>query len=167
MISADELALNTWCPSPCNEQVPRHPESDGNALQADSRIVRAYSESRLNPSWSITGDRLSSPSIDTITTAGPGEDFAGAYLDTPPDYPDDVMEAWTAEKQEQCGADWPWVQEIMRDLASVGVYLPAVKPGNITLRRRSVAGGAAIVAVTLYDGGRTESMTRMTMDRND
>jgi len=61
-------------------------------------------------------------------------DFAGAYLDTPPDYPDDVMAAWTAEKQEQYGEYWPWVQEIMRQLAGIGVYLADVKPGNITLR---------------------------------
>jgi hypothetical protein len=61
-------------------------------------------------------------------------DFAGAYLDSPPDYPDGVMAAWTAEKQEQYGEDWPWVQEIMRELAGIGVYLADVNPGNITLR---------------------------------
>ena len=61
-------------------------------------------------------------------------DFAGAYLDKPPDYPPDVMEAWTEEKREQYGDDWLWVQDIMRQMASVGVYLADVKPGNITLR---------------------------------
>lgn len=61
-------------------------------------------------------------------------DFAGAYLNFPPDYPDEVMAAWRAEKREQYEDDWPWVQEIMRDLASIGVYLADVKPGNITLR---------------------------------
>lgn len=61
-------------------------------------------------------------------------DFAGAYLDVPPEYPDDVMAAWTAEKQEQYGEDWPWVQAIMRTMAGAGVYLADVKPGNITLR---------------------------------
>jgi len=28
-------------------------------------------------------------------------DFAGAYLDTPPDYPDDVYTEWLIEKEEQ------------------------------------------------------------------
>ena len=41
-------------------------------------------------------------------------DFAGAYLDTPPDFPDDVMEAWRLEKKEQFGDRWAVVQEIMR-----------------------------------------------------
>jgi len=61
-------------------------------------------------------------------------DFAGAYLDFPPEYPDDVLAAWRTEKREQYGEDWPWVQDIMRDLASIGIYLADVKPGNITLR---------------------------------
>lgn len=61
-------------------------------------------------------------------------EFAGAYLDTPPDYPEVVLAAWREEKLEQYGEDWPWVQEIMRDLASVGIHLADVKPGNITLR---------------------------------
>lgn len=34
-------------------------------------------------------------------------DFAGAYLDAPSDYPDEVMAAWSDEKQEQYGNDWP------------------------------------------------------------
>lgn len=34
-------------------------------------------------------------------------DFAGAYLDFPPDFPDDVMDTWRAQKKEQYGADWP------------------------------------------------------------
>ena len=61
-------------------------------------------------------------------------DFAGAYLNFPPEYPDDVMATWRAEKREQYEDDWPWVQEIMSDLASIGIYLADVKPGNITLR---------------------------------
>ena len=60
-------------------------------------------------------------------------DFAGAYLDFPPDFPDDVMEAWRAEKRDQFGADWPRVQDIMREFRSMGIYLADVKPGNITL----------------------------------
>ncbi|MCA9110022.1 MAG: hypothetical protein KDA52_08760 [Planctomycetaceae bacterium] len=76
-------------------------------------------------SWCIEMEIVSPPFV---------LDFAGAYLNFPPEYPDDVMETWRAEKREQYEDDWPWVQEIMSDLASIGVYLADVKPGNITLR---------------------------------
>lgn len=58
-------------------------------------------------------------------------DFAGAYLDQRPDYPQDVMDEWRAEKAEQFGNRWPEVQAIMRAFASLGIYLADVKPGNI------------------------------------
>jgi hypothetical protein len=37
-------------------------------------------------------------------------DFAGAYLDRRPDFPEDVYAEWQAEKAEQFGDDWPLVQ---------------------------------------------------------
>ena len=59
-------------------------------------------------------------------------DFAGAYLDRRPDYPDDVMEEWQAEKVEQFGEErWKIVQHIMAHFARMGIYLADVKPGNI------------------------------------
>lgn len=61
-------------------------------------------------------------------------DFAGAYLDTPPAFPDDVMEAWYEEKAEQFEDDWPLIQSIMATLSGYGIHLADVKPGNITLR---------------------------------
>src|SRR5262245_28840049 len=39
-------------------------------------------------------------------------DFAGAYLDFPPDYSEQVLAEWRAEKQEQFGPRWPEVQAI-------------------------------------------------------
>ena len=60
-------------------------------------------------------------------------DFAGAYLDRRPDYPDDVMEEWQAEKLEQFGDErWEFVQNIMAHFARMGIYLADVKPGNIS-----------------------------------
>ena len=60
-------------------------------------------------------------------------DFAGAYLDKRPDYPDDVMEEWQAEKLEQFGEErWKIVQNIMAHFARMRIYLADVKPGNIT-----------------------------------
>jgi len=60
-------------------------------------------------------------------------DFAGAYLDARPNYPDEVMLEWRAEKREQFGTHrWSVVQSIMASLARYGIYLADVKPGNIT-----------------------------------
>lgn len=61
-------------------------------------------------------------------------DFAGAYLDVPPDFPDEVMQEWRAEKREQFGERWPIVQAIMREFRKLGIYLADVKPGNIMFR---------------------------------
>ena len=61
-------------------------------------------------------------------------DFAGAYLDQLPDFPEDVMQDWLDAKEEQFEDDWPLVQSIMATLSSYGVHLADVKPGNITLR---------------------------------
>jgi hypothetical protein len=60
-------------------------------------------------------------------------DFAGAYLDRRPDYPNDVMEEWQADKLEQFGEERrETVQRIMGHFARIGIYLADVKPGNIT-----------------------------------
>jgi len=60
-------------------------------------------------------------------------DFAGAYLDHRPDFPDDVLEEWEAEKLEQFGEErWEIVQSIMAAFRRFGIYLADVKPGNIT-----------------------------------
>ena len=62
-------------------------------------------------------------------------DFAGAYLGQRPDYPDDVMEEWQAEKLEQFGEErWGVVQLIMAHFARMGIFLADVKPGNIMFK---------------------------------
>ena len=61
-------------------------------------------------------------------------DFAGAYLDVPPDYPEEVMQEWRAEKREQFGDRWPVVQDIMREFRKLRIYLADVKPGNIMFK---------------------------------
>jgi hypothetical protein len=58
-------------------------------------------------------------------------DFAGAYLDEPPDYPDDVLAEWDQEKREQFGERWPTVQAILRRLQGFGVFLADVTANNI------------------------------------
>ncbi len=58
-------------------------------------------------------------------------DFAGAYLDTPPDFPQDVWSDWEAEKQEQFDLRWPQVQGILVKLEDLGIHMVDVSPGNI------------------------------------
>ncbi len=58
-------------------------------------------------------------------------DFADAYLDQPPDYPDEVLAEWRTEKQEQFGDRWREVELILLSLKRYGVYLVDVSPGNI------------------------------------
>jgi hypothetical protein len=61
-------------------------------------------------------------------------DFAGAYLDRRPDYTDEVLAEWRAEKQEQFGADWGEVELILAHLERYGVFVSDVTPANIAVR---------------------------------
>jgi hypothetical protein len=58
-------------------------------------------------------------------------DFAGATLDEPPDFSEEVLADWRAEKQEQFGEHWPEVQAILRALEGFGINMLDVNPGNI------------------------------------
>jgi hypothetical protein len=60
-------------------------------------------------------------------------DFAGAYLDRAPDFSEEVLDEWRAEKQEQFGGRWPEVQAILRFLEGLGIHLIDVTPNNISL----------------------------------
>ncbi len=59
-------------------------------------------------------------------------DFAGAYLDWQPDFSEEVMADWQAEKQEQFEGHWPEVQAILRELEGFGIFMLDVNPGNIS-----------------------------------
>jgi hypothetical protein len=59
-------------------------------------------------------------------------DFAGAYLDQAPDFSDEVVADWRADKQEQFGPRWPEVQAIVRVLEGYGIFMEDVNPGNIS-----------------------------------
>ena len=67
-------------------------------------------------------------------------DFAGAYLDQRPDYPDEVLSEWQAEKAEQFGDRWPIVRLLMSSFVPFGIYLADVKPGNIEFAEPDSAG---------------------------
>ena len=59
-------------------------------------------------------------------------DFAGAYLDEPPDFPEEVWADWHEEKQEQFGPRWAEVKAILDCLEDFGVFMSDVNPGNIS-----------------------------------
>jgi len=60
-------------------------------------------------------------------------DFAGAFLDKPPDFPEEVLADWRADKQEQFEKNWPRVESILRLLQNYGIFLVDVSPSNISL----------------------------------
>ena len=58
-------------------------------------------------------------------------DFAAAYLDKPPEFPEDIWATWEEEKREQFEERWPVVEEVMAAFERLGIYLLDVSPGNI------------------------------------
>jgi hypothetical protein len=58
-------------------------------------------------------------------------DFAGAYLDTPPDFPEEIWAAREAEKREQFDVRWPKVQAILGELETLDIHLVDVSPSNV------------------------------------
>lgn len=61
-------------------------------------------------------------------------DFAGAYLDFKPSFPDEVWADWEAEKHEQFGGQWRTVQTVLESLAELDIYMVDVSPSNIAFR---------------------------------
>jgi hypothetical protein len=59
-------------------------------------------------------------------------DFAGAYLDHAPDFSEEVLADWRADKEEQFGSRWPEVKAILAVLESYGIYMEDVSPANIS-----------------------------------
>ena len=58
-------------------------------------------------------------------------DFAGAYLDSPPDFPDEIWAEWESGKREQFDARWPKVRALLSALEELDIYLVDVSPSNI------------------------------------
>ena len=50
-------------------------------------------------------------------------DFAGAYLDAPPDFPEEIWNEWESEKQEQFEGRWEKVRAILDFLESLEIYM--------------------------------------------
>ena len=58
-------------------------------------------------------------------------DFAGAYLDSRPDFPADVWADWEADLREKFDTRWPTVQAVLGAFEELGIYLLDVSPSNI------------------------------------
>ena len=58
-------------------------------------------------------------------------DFAGAYLDAPPSFSDEIWADWETEKREQFDARWPEVQAVLAALEELEIYMVDVSPSNI------------------------------------
>ena len=67
----------------------------------------------------------------TIVTRPYVLDFAGAFLDYKPDFDEEVLADWHAEKREQFGSRWAEAQAILRALEDFGIFVVDVNPNNI------------------------------------
>jgi hypothetical protein len=60
-------------------------------------------------------------------------DFAQAFLDSPPDFPDEVWQERLETWRENYGDDWPDVQRALAALRAMGIHYLDVHHGNISL----------------------------------
>ena len=67
----------------------------------------------------------------TIVTRPFVLDFAGAWLDAPPSFPEEVWAEWAAEKREQFDVRWPKVQAVLDALVELDIHMIDVSPSNI------------------------------------
>ena len=58
-------------------------------------------------------------------------DFAGAYLDTLPDFPEETWAEWESEKREQFDIRWPRVQAVLGELERLDIHMVDVSPSNV------------------------------------
>ncbi len=61
-------------------------------------------------------------------------DFAGAWLDWPPEFSDEIWEEWERKNKEQFGEDWPMAQIILGELEDLGIHMHDPSPSNICFR---------------------------------
>lgn len=58
-------------------------------------------------------------------------DFAGAYLDAPPHFSEEIWADWEAGKREQFDDRWPEIQAVLAVLEEWDIYMVDVSPSNI------------------------------------
>ena len=67
----------------------------------------------------------------TIVTRPFVLDFAGAYLDAPPRFSDEIWAEWEFGRQEQFEANWWKVKRVLDALEDWDIYMVDVSPTNI------------------------------------
>ncbi len=67
----------------------------------------------------------------TIVTRPFVLDFAGAWLDAPPIFSDEIWAEWEAEKQSQFEHRWPKVWAVLGALEELDIHMVDVSPSNI------------------------------------
>jgi hypothetical protein len=70
----------------------------------------------------------------TVVTAPYVLDFAGAWLDFPPEFPEEVWQDWNRKNEEQFGADWPEAKAILNELEELHIFMLDPSPSNICFR---------------------------------
>lgn len=58
-------------------------------------------------------------------------DFAGAYLDNPPDFPPEVLAEQEDKNKEHFGSKWPKVRQLLAALRGMGIHYVDINRGNI------------------------------------
>jgi hypothetical protein len=67
----------------------------------------------------------------TIVTRPFVLDFAGAWLDAPPSFSDEIWADWETEKSEQFESRWAEVKAVLDALENWGIYMVDVSPSNV------------------------------------
>jgi hypothetical protein len=67
----------------------------------------------------------------TIVTRPFVLDFAGAYLDSRPEFSEEIWAEWEQQKREQFGERWSVVRAVMDAFEELDIYLADVTPNNI------------------------------------
>jgi hypothetical protein len=70
----------------------------------------------------------------TVVTAPYVLDFAGAWLDFPPEFPEEVWQDWNRKNEEQFGTDWPAAKAILNELEERHIFMLDPSPSNICFR---------------------------------
>jgi hypothetical protein len=67
----------------------------------------------------------------TIVTRPFALDFAGAYLDSQPEFSEEIWADWEAQKREQFGERWTIVRALMDAFEQLDIYWLDVSPNNV------------------------------------
>ena len=65
-------------------------------------------------------------------------DFAGAYLDSFPEFSPEVWVDWEIEKREQFGPRWSTVRRVLAALEELDIHVIDVTPSNIGFREDQI-----------------------------